>query len=544
MNLIFKNLETLQHMHEGPLGPYLDSYAAEMHQQGYASPTAESQIRLVADFSRWLAKRQIIPQEITTELCQRYLRFRARHRCPGRSDLAALKRLLNLLLRQGVIPESPLPTVTPADQLRDEFGLYLRQERALTAITVRGYLSFVGQFLAERFGSSPTDLSTLCAADVTGFVRRRATSMKSRRVQLVTTALRSFLRFGRYRGDLHTDLAACVRGKGGRYSQLPLPVDVGMGIANYLRSARPKAISRCVFLRSKAPVASFKGPQAIASVVRHALLRAGIHSPRNGAHQFRPTIRRCGLESGRSHHSGHEVWQVSLSAHSSIDPESALRLRVASGSISRRTAGVFFLRIQTRNAPDQTTWFGRRDHVVLLVAVQTGLRLSELTGLRRTDVILGIGAHVRCMGKGRKERCTPLTKMTVAVLKAWLREPPRRNTEMLFPSASGGPLSADSLEDLLDKHAAVASRTCPSLCKKRVTPHVLRHTAAMELLQADVDRAVIALWLGHESVETTQIYLDANLTLKEEILAKIKTPNGKPGRYKAGDELLAFLQHL
>lgn len=195
-------------------------------------------------------------------------------------------------------------------------------------------------------------------------------------------------------------------------------------------------------------------------------------------------------------------------------------------------------------APDQTTWFGRRDHALLLVAVQTGLRLSELNGLRRTDVILGTGAHVRCMGKGRKERCTPLTKSTVAVLKAWLGEPARRNTAMLFPNASGSRLSADSVEDLLDKHVAVASRTCPSLCKKRVTPHVLRHTAAMELLQAGVDRAVIALWLGHESVETTQIYLDANLALKEKILAKITTPEGKPGRYKADDELLAFLQQL
>jgi site-specific recombinase XerD len=195
-------------------------------------------------------------------------------------------------------------------------------------------------------------------------------------------------------------------------------------------------------------------------------------------------------------------------------------------------------------APDQTTWFGRRDHALLLVAVQTGLRLSELTGLRRTDVILGTGAHVRCMGKGRKERCTPLTKSTVAVLKAWLGEPARRNTEMLFPNARGSRLSADSVEDLLDKHVAVAGHTCPSLCSKRVTPHVLRHTAAMELLQAGVDRAVIALWLGHESVETTQIYLDANLALKEKILAKITTPEGKPGRYKADDELLAFLQHL
>jgi site-specific recombinase XerD len=195
-------------------------------------------------------------------------------------------------------------------------------------------------------------------------------------------------------------------------------------------------------------------------------------------------------------------------------------------------------------APDQTTWFGRRDHALLLVAVQTGLRLSELTGLRCTDVTLSTGAHVRCIGKGRKERCTPLTKTTVAVLKAWLRELARRNTEMSFPNARGGRLSADGVEDLLDKHVAVASHSCPSLCKKRVTPHVLRHTAAMELLQAGVDGAVIALWLGHESVETTQIYLDASLALKEAILAKTAPPEGKPGRYKADDKLLAFLKHL
>lgn len=195
-------------------------------------------------------------------------------------------------------------------------------------------------------------------------------------------------------------------------------------------------------------------------------------------------------------------------------------------------------------APDQNTWFGRRDHALLLLAVQTGLRLSELTGLQRNDLALDTGAHVRCTGKGRKERCTPLTKTTVAVLKAWLGEPARCNAEMLFPNARGGRLSADGVEDLLDKHVVVARLTCASLRKKRVTPHVLRHTMAMELLQAGVDRAVIALWLGHESVETTQIYLDANLALKEDILAKTTPPEGKPGRYKASDELLAFLNNL
>jgi len=195
-------------------------------------------------------------------------------------------------------------------------------------------------------------------------------------------------------------------------------------------------------------------------------------------------------------------------------------------------------------APDQRTWFGRRDHALLLVAVQTGLRLSELTGLQRPDVSLGTGAYVRCVGKGRKERCTPLTKMTAAVLKAWLQEPTRHNAQALFPSASGGRLSPDSVSDLLAKPVAHAGHTCPSLRQKHVTPHVLRHTLAMELLQEGVDRAVIALWLGHESVETTQIYLDANLTLKEEILAKTTSPDGKPGRYRADDELLAFLKRL
>jgi site-specific recombinase XerD len=195
-------------------------------------------------------------------------------------------------------------------------------------------------------------------------------------------------------------------------------------------------------------------------------------------------------------------------------------------------------------APDQRNWFGRRDHALLLVAVQTGLRLSELTGLERADVVLGTGAHVRCVGKGRKERCTPLAKTTVAVLKVWLSEPVRHNTEVLFPNARGGRLSPDSVADLLAKHVATASRACPSLDKKHVTPHVLRHSMAMGLLQAGVDRAVIALWLGHESVETTQIYLEANLAMKEEILAKTMPPKGAPGRYRPGDKLLAFLNNL
>jgi integrase/recombinase XerD len=194
--------------------------------------------------------------------------------------------------------------------------------------------------------------------------------------------------------------------------------------------------------------------------------------------------------------------------------------------------------------PDQETWVGRRDHAFLLTAVQTGLRLSEMTSLRHVDVSLGAGAHVHCQGKGRKERCTPLAKPTVMVLKAWIREQGGEDSKTLFPSARGGRLSSVGVQHMVARHVAAAGATCPTLGKKRVSPHVLRHTAAMELLQAGVDRAVIALWLGHESVETTQIYLDADLALKEQVLAKTKPFKSKAGRYRPDDDLLAYLKTL
>jgi site-specific recombinase XerD len=195
-------------------------------------------------------------------------------------------------------------------------------------------------------------------------------------------------------------------------------------------------------------------------------------------------------------------------------------------------------------APDQRTWSGRRDHAFLLVAAQTGLRLSEMTGLKREDLVLGAGAHVRVIGKGRKERCTPVTRSTRAVLKSWMREPQRGDGDLLFPSARGGRLSVHGVQYLLNKHREAASRVCPSLNKKRVTVHCLRHTVAMDLLQSGVPRSVIALWLGHESVETTQIYLDATLAMKEQALAKISPLHGKAGRFRPTDQLLAFLNSL
>jgi site-specific recombinase XerD len=195
-------------------------------------------------------------------------------------------------------------------------------------------------------------------------------------------------------------------------------------------------------------------------------------------------------------------------------------------------------------APDRSTWFGRRDHAFILMAVQTGLRLSEITGATREDLVLGTGAHVRVIGKGRKERCTPLAKPTVAVLKAWLREPTRGDARLLFPNAQGKRLTVHGVQYMLSKHAANAATACPSLKGKRVTVHLLRHTMALELLQAGVDRAVIALWLGHESVETTQIYLEATLAMKEQALAKTSPPHGTPGRYRPSDRLLSFLNSL
>jgi site-specific recombinase XerD len=195
-------------------------------------------------------------------------------------------------------------------------------------------------------------------------------------------------------------------------------------------------------------------------------------------------------------------------------------------------------------APDRSTWAGRRDYALLLVALQTGLRASELINLRCSDVVLGTGAHIRCDGKGRKERCTPLRRDTVKLLEQWLKERRGADDQPLFPSMRGDRLSRDALEHLVRKHAVVASASCSSLGTKRVTPHILRHSTAMELLQHGVDQTVIALWLGHESVETTQVYIHADLRLKEKALSRIAAPPANPGRYRPDDKLLAFLEAL
>jgi integrase/recombinase XerD len=195
-------------------------------------------------------------------------------------------------------------------------------------------------------------------------------------------------------------------------------------------------------------------------------------------------------------------------------------------------------------APDRATWHGRRDHALLLLACQTGLRVSELTRLTRADIHLGAGPAVRCHGKGRKDRATPLTKQTVTALRAWLDEHNAEPTDPLFPTHTGHRLSHDAVERLVAKHSTTAAATCPTIAAKNVTPHTLRHSTAMALLHAGVDTSVIALWLGHEDPESTQAYLHADMSIKEQALARVQPPHTRPGRYHAPDTLLAFLDNL
>lgn len=196
------------------------------------------------------------------------------------------------------------------------------------------------------------------------------------------------------------------------------------------------------------------------------------------------------------------------------------------------------------DAPDRTRWEGRRDRALLLLAVQTGLRLSELTGLDCGDVSLGTGANVRCSGKGRKHRAVPLTTATEAVLGVWMAERAGRRDEPVFPTRTGRRLSADAVQRLAHKHAATAATRCPSLRAENLHPHVLRHSCAMSLLQAGVDTAVIALWLGHADIRSTNVYLHADLTIKQRALELTRPASVPPGRYRPTDTLLAFLEGL
>ena len=195
-------------------------------------------------------------------------------------------------------------------------------------------------------------------------------------------------------------------------------------------------------------------------------------------------------------------------------------------------------------ACDQATWTGRRDHTMLALTIQAGLRISELAALTCADITLTTGANVHTIGKGRKERRTPLIPATRKVLKAWLKERDGAPTDPLFPTRSGGHLSRDAIERRLTRHLSSAAETCPSLTAKHVTMHTLRHTAAMRLLLAGNDITVIALWLGHEQISTTNVYLHADMTHKQQAIDRAKPLNTKPGRYQPSDALLKFLEDL
>lgn len=196
------------------------------------------------------------------------------------------------------------------------------------------------------------------------------------------------------------------------------------------------------------------------------------------------------------------------------------------------------------DAPDLARWEGRRDRALLLVAVQTGLRVSELTGLDCGDVGLGTGANVRCEGKGRRHRAVPLTGPTEAVLRVWMAERAGRRDEPLFPTRTGRRLSTDAVQRLVRKHAAIAIERCPSFPTDQLHPHVLRHSCAMSLLQSGVDTAVIALWLGHADIRSTHVYLHADMTIKQRALDLTTPTSARPGRYRPRDSLLAFLEGL
>lgn len=195
-------------------------------------------------------------------------------------------------------------------------------------------------------------------------------------------------------------------------------------------------------------------------------------------------------------------------------------------------------------APDRSTWAGRRDHTLIVVALRTGLRLSELTGLRCQDVQLGPTAHLACLGKGRKRRDTPLDKPTANLLRAWLNERRGQPDDAVFPSRHGGRLSPDAVQRLIAKHVATARKRCPNLNTKRISTHNLRHSCAMDMLRHGTDAAVLAMWLGHENLGSVNAYIHADPTLKQRALDRRTPPTTQPGRYKPPDKLLGFLESL
>jgi integrase/recombinase XerD len=359
---------------EGPLSGRIAGFAQWARDEGYASPSRWRKVFLAADFSRWLGQHAVSVRCVSSEHVARYLRSRVSRVQIQRGDGAALRQFIHLLRRQGVVPPEKVPPcrpATPVEQAADQFECYLRNERVLARATIVHYVPFIRAFLTHQFGHRAVRLSRLSAGGIVRFVQRQAPHLHLKRAKLLTTALRSFLRYARYRGDITCDLAAAVPtvanwsmtsipraipadavrrlltsinrrtaigrrdyaillvlarlglragevagleledidwnagslsvlGKGAQRCTLPLPADVGASIAAYLRHARPQSTSRCIFLRAKAPIRGLLGPQAISSLVRHNLIRAGIQAPTHGAHQFRHALATEMLRHGAS----------------------------------------------------------------------------------------------------------------------------------------------------------------------------------------------------------------------------------------------------
>jgi len=375
MDRFFKDVRTIERMKQGPLGRYLRLYADQLHAQGFRRPSARRKLQLAADFCRWLNRKKIAANQLIARQVGHYFQFRKRSGFGLQlGDRPAVVGFLKLLREHRLIKERrPQPPLAPCQRMMGKYDLYLQKERSLSLATRTGYAPFVRQFLVSRFGRGRVDLSTLNAPDVLKFVRHRAGQLKNKRALLMTTALRSFLRFARYRGDITLDLAACVpsvaswslstipkalppaqveqvlahardlatavgrrdyaillllarlglrggevchlvledidwensriaiRGKGGRVTHLPLPAEVGQAIAVYLQHDRPRVSgTRRLFLRIRAPLTGFQSQGSIGSVVKHALQRAKIESPRKGSHQFRHSLATTMLQQGSS----------------------------------------------------------------------------------------------------------------------------------------------------------------------------------------------------------------------------------------------------
>lgn len=373
MKYVINDHLVLSRVPEGPLAAYLGPFAQSLSRQGYTQRYVHRQVMLAACFSRWLKQTEVPPHHITSEHPARYLRFRYRRRRPNQGDPAALGHFIEFLRCERVIPAEKVPTRqrTPTEQCVQAYEQYLREERVLAEATIVNYAPFIGRFLKDRFSAGPVKLSSLRARDVVRFVQRQARHLHLKRAKLLTSALRSFLRYARYRGEIRLDLATVVpcvanwsmpsipraiapdqvrrllsqidrstavgrrdyaillllarlglrsgevafleledidwkagclsvHGKSGRRTQLPLPRDVGDAIVAYLRHGRPRCTSRRVFLRARAPVRGFVTQCAVGTIVRHALLRAGIEAPTTGAHQFRHGLATQMLRQGAS----------------------------------------------------------------------------------------------------------------------------------------------------------------------------------------------------------------------------------------------------